>query len=117
MRTAYHFADHPRIARRVILNDVQPICDAWSKDELDYLYNAIAYFHAGEIRIKYAEEPSKDFPIKVDIRVTKEKTFDLRRRLIHQRMARAGQVNVTALKDSFDRCAHHTHGNFNKYED
>lgn len=102
-----------RLARRIILNDVQPPNFSWTDDEISCLYNYIGYFHAGEVRIKYAEDPMKDVPVRVDMRVVhQEKTIDLRKRLIKLNQAKPGQIDIEALKRRFDKLAHHTMGEF-----
>ena len=123
-----NFSNIPGLARRIILNAVQPPRDTneWSKAELDGVFRNTFYQEIDHlVTIKYAEEPSKDIPIKADIRLTyypdsrnDKKVVDLAKRMINVGHAKKGDIKITPeLKKNFNLCAHGAYGEFNLLED
>ena len=97
LRTPYHFGEIPSLANRVILDQIVPnkkdcLPFEWDKSVLDNLHAYIVYSGNGfEIRMKYAEDPVDDLPIKVkmihvvktrDEKTGKSKVVDIGKRMV-----------------------------------
>ena len=115
MRTPYHFGDIPALAKRVVLNNVVPRKEnahpyQWEKDVLDNLFNCIYYQNTKyDIKIKYAEEPVYDLPIKVvmiqvsmDERTGKKKSADIGKRMVILGEAMRAEFETRNFKERYD---------------
>ena len=122
MRTPYdkgprRFAETPRLARRVILNGVQPQHHnyKWDENELSHMYESLMKKRQ-TVYIKYDEEPLKDVPVKVTLKLKyrqendEEKFVDYAIRMIGADYATPGDIDTQGLKEWFKRPAHDTFG-------